>query len=158
MSAPARRYPGRLTGGQAPRSPSTDGAAYAACAWALVFAAMSVYWAGGGAIGINTLSGSVTRLPGIVALLWGIAAVKGFGGLFALALVRPWGRMIPRRLLLTGAWVAGLGLSLYGGIPLIVNGLMLSGVLNVPGPRGLDGDPLALRAVGSLVPIGRPPF
>lgn len=113
---------------------STDWAAYAAGAWALVFAAMSVYWAAGGTVGANTLSGAIKRLPGIVALLWGVAAVKALGGLFALALVRPWGRVIPCWLLRTGAWVAGVGLTLYGGLPLVVNGLMLAGALNVPGP------------------------
>jgi len=33
--------------------------------------------------------------------------MKAVAGLLALALVRPWGRFVPRPLLLGGAWVAG---------------------------------------------------
>lgn len=116
------------------RSRSTSWAAYAACAWCIVFAAMSGYWAAGGTLGTDTISGEIKQLPGIVALLWVICVVKLIGGLIALALARPWARALPRRLLLTVAWAAGVGMTLYGGIPLIVNALMLAGLLHVPGP------------------------
>ncbi len=116
------------------RTQSTDWAAYAACAWALIFAAVSFYWAAGGTVGADTVGGVITRLPGIVALLWVTAALKVLGGLLALALVRPWGRVLPRWLLLTLSWAGGVGLIAYGAIPLVVNGLMVAGVLHVPGP------------------------
>ena len=113
---------------------STDGAAYAACAWAVVFAAASFYWAAGGTAGEDTVGGVITRLPGIVALLWVTGALKVIGALLALALVRPWGRVLPRWLLLTLSWAGGVGLTAYGAIPLVVNGLMVAGVLHGPGP------------------------
>jgi hypothetical protein len=117
-------------------------AAYAACAWVCVFAAMSFYWAAGGSLGADTIGGSIQRLgqardPGFVALLWGIGVVKALGGLLALALVRPWGRAVPRRLLLIAAWAAGLGMAAYGALQLLVTGgavaLMLAGILSTDG-------------------------
>ena len=62
---------------------STDGAAYAACAWAVVFAAASFYWAAGGTAGADTIGGVITRLPGIVALLWVTGALKVIGALLS---------------------------------------------------------------------------
>ena len=124
--------PARASSTARPWSP--DGAAYAACAWAVVFAAASFYWAAGGTVGEDTVGGVITRLPGIVALLWVTGALKVIGALLALALVRPWGRVLPRWLLLTLSWAGGVGLTAYGAIPLVVNGLMVAGVLHVPGP------------------------
>lgn len=115
-------------------SHSTAWAAYAACIWCIAFAAMSGYWAAGGTLGADTIGGEIKRLPGIVALLWAVCVVKIIGGLVALALARPWARALPRRLLLSIAWAAGVGMIVYGGIPLIVNALMLAGILHVPGP------------------------
>jgi hypothetical protein len=45
---------------------------------------------------------------------WGIGIfVAIVGTLFPLALVQPWGRMLPRRLLLVPAWVASVVLVLW---------------------------------------------
>jgi len=55
--------------------------------------------------GISELA--ATRPPWFVAVLWATFAMKAVAGLLALALVRPWGRFVPRPLLLGGAWVAG---------------------------------------------------
>ncbi len=83
-------------------------AGYAACAWAVVFAAVSFYWAVGGIAGVNTNASAITKLvlardSGWIAIMWGTGALKIIAGLLALALVRPWGRAIPRWLLLTAA-------------------------------------------------------
>ncbi len=43
---------------------------------------------------------------------WGMGALALFGALFAL--VRPWGRIFPRWILLVPAWGATVGLSLWG--------------------------------------------
>lgn len=112
-------------------------AAYAAGAWAFAFAAVSFYWAAGGIAGAATLGPSVTdpalaRDPGFVALLWGTGALKLAGGLLALALVRPWGRIIPRWLLLTATWGGGLFMIVYACLNLGVRGLMAVGVLSTP--------------------------
>jgi hypothetical protein len=100
-------------------------AGYAACAWALVFAAMSFYWAVGGTFGIETQAESIQaaardRDAEFVAVLWATGALKVAGAGLALALVQQWGRMIPRRLLLVAAWVTSGGILLYGGLNFIV--------------------------------------
>jgi hypothetical protein len=111
--------------------------AYAAAAWAFVFAAMSFYWAAGGAVGSSTMSDAIVsparaREPRFVALLWTTGALKAIAGLLALALVRPSGRLLPRWIPLTGVWVAGIGMLLYGGANLAVRAVMAAGLLATP--------------------------
>lgn len=117
-----------------------DRAAYAACAWALVFAAINAYWGLGGTVGLGTLGPAIAELardPWFVALgVWGVGVLKVLAGLLALALVRPWGRRLPRRLLLVAAWGLGAGMSLYGGALLVQHGLMLAGVIRIPAGLG----------------------
>src|SRR6266542_2164164 len=67
-------------------------AVYAAAAWALVFAAMSFYWAAGGSLGSSTMSDTIVeparaREPQFVALLWITGALKTAAGLMALGLL-----------------------------------------------------------------------
>lgn len=116
-------------------------AAYAACAWAFAFAALSFYWAAGGTAGAETIGEAVTkpvlaRDPGWIALLWATGALKALGGLLALALVQPWGRVIPRWMRLTAAWGAGALMFLYGGASMVQFSLMSAGVLSVPASVG----------------------
>jgi len=111
--------------------------AYAACAWAAVFAAMSFYWAAGGTVGSNTIGDiirtpALARDPAFVAILWATGALKAIAALLALALVRPWGRVIPRWALRTAGWGTGLLLVLYGGANLAVRGLMAVGIIRTP--------------------------
>jgi peptidoglycan/LPS O-acetylase OafA/YrhL len=72
--------------------------AYAACAGALGSGALRVYWAAGRGSG----------LPGDgvlgVAAGWGAATLCLLAAAGALATVAPWGRAIPRRVLLALAW------------------------------------------------------
>jgi len=102
-----------------------------------VFAAMSFYWAAGGTVGGDTI-GNVIRTPALardptfVAILWTTGALKAIAGLLALALVRPWGRVIPRWMLLVAGWGTGLLLVLYGGANLAVRGLMAVGIISTP--------------------------
>ncbi len=119
------------------RSRRAKWAAYAAAAWAFVFAAMSFYWAAGGTAGADTIGTTITdpalaRDPGFVAILWGTGALKALGGLLALALIRPWGRVIPRWMLLAAAWIGGVFMVLYAGANLAVRGLMALGVIATP--------------------------
>jgi hypothetical protein len=84
----------------------------AAAVWAAVFALMSLYWAAGGQVGGETLGVEIERLgrerdPGFVATLWVTSALKGVAAVLALALVEPWGRRLPRRLLLWLGWATG---------------------------------------------------
>jgi hypothetical protein len=68
------------------------------------------------------------------ALGAGAGVVKVAGGLLALALVRPWGRAIPRWLLLGTAWVGSAVLTAYGGLLVAVGALVLTGVIDPSGP------------------------
>jgi hypothetical protein len=118
------------------RNPTTW-AAYAACALALLSAVPSFYWALGGTAGLDTVGGTLEELarardPRGVAL--GVAAglLKVAGGLLALA--RPWGRVVPRGLLLGAAWAASAVLTAYGGLLVAVGALVLTGVISPSGP------------------------
>jgi len=95
------------------RSCTTPWAAYAACALAWLSAVPSFYWALGGTAGLDTVGGAIeelarTRDPAGIALGLGAGVLKLAGGLLALALVRPWGRAIPGRLLGGAAWTASV--------------------------------------------------
>ena len=72
------------------------------------------------------------REPQFVALLWATGALKAIAGLLALALIRPWGDVLPSWIPLTGTWVAGVGMLLYGGANLAVRALMAVGLLATP--------------------------
>jgi hypothetical protein len=128
------------------RPSRTAWAAYAACALALLSAIPSFYWAAGGTIGLDTVGGAIEELarardPAGVALGIGAGVLKVAGGVLALALVRRWGRRVPRRLLGGVAWAASVVLTLYGGLLVAVGALVLAGVVR---PAGLV-DRTALR-------------
>jgi uncharacterized protein DUF3995 len=106
-------------------------AAYAACGWALLFAALSFFWAAGGRTGLHPLELEVA--PGnavwiVINLCAGI--LKTVIGLVVLALVQPWGRIVPRKLLQACAWVLGVGMVLYGGLGLVSDVLHITGVIS----------------------------
>ena len=118
---------------------STTWAGYAACVWALAFSAISFYWAAGGTAGSDTIGPAITSMahdPAFIALLWITGTLKLLGGLLALALVRPWGRALPRRVLLTAAWGGGILMALYGGASWVQEGLMVTGVIRIPAGLG----------------------
>jgi hypothetical protein len=121
------------------RPSRTTWAAYAACALALLSAIPSFYWAAGGTIGLDTVGGAIEELarardPAGVALGIGAGVLKVAGAVLALALVRPWGRRVPRRLLGGVAWAASMVLTLYGGLLVAVGALVLAGVIGPAGP------------------------
>lgn len=111
-------------------------ASYAACTWAFVFATLSFYWALGGTIGLSTISPAIedlARAPWGGAMLWGTGILKVLAGLLALALVQPWGRSLPRRLLVIAAWVVGGFMVLYEGVAnLMVRVVMALGLIPTP--------------------------
>jgi len=112
--------------------------AYAACAWAFVFAVPSFYWAAGGTGGLqSTVSPELVRLAQdrvswFITLLWITGAMKVFAGLVALDLVQRWGRLFPRWVLLILAWGAGMLLAWHGALFVGAGLLMLAGVLPAP--------------------------
>jgi Protein of unknown function (DUF3995) len=124
---------------QSRRPRATAWPAYAACALALLYAVPSLYWALGGTVGLDTVGGAIEELarardPAGVALGAGAGALKVAGALLALALVRPWGRAVPRRVLLGVAWAASVLLTAYGGLLVAVGSLVLTGVARPSGP------------------------
>lgn len=112
------------------RSRRTTWFAYAACAWAFIFAAFSFYWAAGGMIGVETLGESMARLAAahdseLITLTWITGVLKVIAGLLALTLVQRWGRVFPRWLLRLAAWGAGLLFLGYGIINVIQHAIMI---------------------------------
>lgn len=111
-------------------------AAYAASGWALLFAALSFFWAAGGRTGLHPLeqeaasNGSVWIVANDAAGVLKVAA-----GLMALALVYLWQRGLLHKLLLAFAWIAGVGMCLYGGLGLVSDVLHVTGVINDPATR-----------------------
>jgi hypothetical protein len=121
-------------------------AAYAAAVVAFGYALVSLYWAAGGQGLLSTVGGYVEQfarrggaVPVLVALAVTVAKVAG--GLLALALVRPWGRVVPRRWLLLVSTGASVLLVAYGGLNVLTGALALSGVIH---PAG-SADRTALR-------------
>jgi uncharacterized protein DUF3995 len=112
--------------------------AYAAAIVAFAYALMSLYWALGGHALVSTIGGYVeqfARRDGALPVLIALAATlaKVVGGLLALALVRPWGRMVPRSWLLSGSAGASALLVVYGGVNVLLGALVLSGVIHPSG-------------------------
>lgn len=121
-------------GGAASRRRPRVTAAYAAAALAFTYAAVSLYWTAGGTALLSTVSRSIAdigRQGGLLAVALGLAAaaLKLAGGMLALALVRPWGRAMPRGWLLACAAGASVVLACYGAIQVAAGSLVLSGIV-----------------------------
>jgi hypothetical protein len=96
---------------------SRERLAYAACAWALAFAASGFYWAAGGTVLLDTIGGEIGRRtrardPDFVAVGWVTNGLKVIAAVLVLALVRPFGERLPRRPI--------AGLLVIGGVLLVV--------------------------------------
>jgi hypothetical protein len=113
----------------------------AACGAAIVafgYAAVSLYWAAGGQGLLSTVGGyaeHAARHGGVAAVVLGLvtAAVKVAGGLLALALVRPWGRVLPRVWLLIASAAASALLVVYGALNVLAGVLVLGDVIHPSG-------------------------
>jgi Protein of unknown function (DUF3995) len=99
---------------------SATWAGYAACIWALIFAAIT----------------GMAHEPAFVAVLWGTGVLKVLGGLLALALVQRGGHVFPRKVLLSTAWGVGILMAAYGGASWVQEGLMVFGVISIPAGLG----------------------
>ena len=124
--------------------PALVWAGYAACAWGLVFAGISFYWGLGGGFGVDTLGGTLEQLArardsAIIAAVWVTGFLKVGGALLALALVEPWGRRLPRPLLLLLGWGAAAVLTLYGGLLVGGEALVATGLVR---PAHVEWKPL----------------
>jgi len=94
----------------APVRSSTRMTGYAAAAWAAVFAAFHVIWAGGWYIGLHEETARrAFANPAFLAYDVVVAGMLVIAVVVALALVQPWGRRVPRRPL---GWLAAAGTGL----------------------------------------------
>ena len=112
--------------------------AYAAAVVAFAYALLSLYWAVGGHALVSTIGGYVeqfARRGGALPVLIALAATlaKMVGGLLALALGRPWGRMVPRGWLLSASAGASALLVVYGGLNVLLGALVLVGTIHPTG-------------------------
>ena len=124
-------------------------AVWCAFAWATFFTAMHGYWALGGRVGFGDQN---DPLPAVTWDLAGITFTVVVGAMFAagmavpVALVRPWGRRIPGRLLVSLMWIGATILVVRGGLGFVDNVLRGFGVDN--GLSGLSDE----QALGSADP------
>lgn len=119
--------------------PKATWAGYAACVLALGHAAVSFYWASGGTAGLSTVGGELEAVgraasPALAAVVWGVGVAKVLAGLLALALVMSWGRAFPRWTMLAAGWGGAIVLSLYGGVLVAVEALVVGGIVVPSGP------------------------
>lgn len=110
-------------------------AAYAASLAAFAYGLVSLYWALGGHGLISTVGGYVEQFAqrgGATAVLlaWAATVLKAAGGFLALALARPWGRLVPRAWLLTASAGASVLLVAYGGLNVAAGALVLTNVIH----------------------------
>lgn len=68
-----------------------------------------------------------------IALGCAAALLKVAGGMLGLALVRPWGRAMPRRWLFRAAGIVSVALICYGAVQVTAGALVLSGALHPAG-------------------------
>lgn len=110
--------------------------AWAACGWAIIFAALSFFWAAGGRTELQPLeqagnaSGGLWIAANIIAGLLKLAI-----GLVALAAVGAWSPRSLRKPLRILIWGIGVGMCLYGGLGLVSDILHVTGVINDPATR-----------------------
>jgi hypothetical protein len=87
-------------------------ASYAVIVWCVVFGALHLYWAVGGNAGLAAFSTPsnqnlvATRDPLYIGLTWAVGLICLYGAFVTLATLQPWGRRIPRWIVLTTLWVA----------------------------------------------------
>lgn len=107
---------------------------YAACAWALLFAAANIYLQSGAPDPLQ--QGESHHFMGWVMVLnLSVVPIKLLAAAIALALVQPWGERLPtgvRKLVLIAAWC---GCAILVGYPLIgmsLTALVQTGLLATP--------------------------
>jgi hypothetical protein len=90
-------------------------ATYAACACALVYAAMKLYYASGGRLGLPggppVSDAAYDQYDHVVLRQLGLVAVDLLAAGIAVATVQPWGRFLPRWLMLAALGVGFLALA-----------------------------------------------
>jgi Protein of unknown function (DUF3995) len=118
---------------------------YLACAWCAIFAAVHLYWATGGDVGLASSAGTelATRRPWsfVAAGLWGTALLLLMGAVFSAGLAH-WRLRGGRRGTAFVSWLAG--------IVLVARGLLVEVVL-LTGAGGVASSVGSLETHWSLV-------
>src|SRR5260370_6467156 len=106
-------------------------AAYAACGWAFLFAALSFFWAAGGRTGLHPLEQAAASSGRVwIAINLSAGVLKALAGLMAVALVRSRGKRMYRKLLFVAAWILRVGTRLYSGLCLASDVLPFTGCIH----------------------------
>ncbi len=120
------------------RSRATTWPAYVAAGWTLLFIAFHIYWYLGGHLGIGDAPDVIPGTPSsVIGWILNIVVLGMFaaGVVVPVALVRRWGRIVPRWLLLGLTWLGAAVLSLRGASGIVDDLLRVTHVL----PNGLTG-------------------
>jgi hypothetical protein len=125
-------------------SRAATAAAVAGAAAALAYGALKAVWAVGGTLGVRHTPPWVDGMPGWQHFLafWGTVALAVLAAAILLALVRPWGRAVPRRPLRAVAWLGAAlmtSVGTLGSMPMVAYHL---------GLRDLSADEIS----GALAP------
>ncbi|GLX19755.1 MULTISPECIES: DUF3995 domain-containing protein [Streptomyces] len=120
-------------------------AGYVAAGAALAYAAPHFWWGAG--VGA-TFPGDFASAPHgtweAAIGYWVMGAVAVAGAVVALALVRPWGRRLPRRTLCALSLTASAGMTLWGFTYFAMQGLLAAGrVVSAPAFAAKDAHPQA---------------
>lgn len=88
---------------------------------------------------LSTVGGELEAMgraasPALMVLVWGVGFAKVLAGLLALALVMPWGRVFPRWMMLAAGWGGATVLTLYGGVLVAVQALVVGAIIVPSGP------------------------
>lgn len=108
---------------------------FMATMWSILFMIVSIYWAFGGKLGLETLGESITTSasqPVFIWFVWLTAAMKLGAAIVAIALCYKWKhRQIRMISLMTGFFVGTLCL-LYGLANVVVRALMALDLISTP--------------------------
>ena len=87
---------------------------YVACISALLYAAPHLWWG----IGISVAFPGDYKFPdsvwSVAIGFWTMGFLAILAAFFALSFIQPWGRRIPRSMLLILGWIASVGLTFWG--------------------------------------------
>jgi hypothetical protein len=112
-------------------SSRTKWTAYAACGWALLYAAYRGYYALGGTVGMFGVPVSMSQWRLINAVG---AAIILIGAVLAVATLPLWNRRRMRSVLLALCWVVAVGCMMHALVDITARILSLAGVLRIDFP------------------------
>ncbi|WP_156323960.1 DUF3995 domain-containing protein [Bacillus sp. JCM 19034] len=121
-------------------------AAFTACMTAIVYALPHFWWGLGISLAFPGDFNSVPNDPvGNFIAYWVMGIISLAAAVFAFAFVLPWGKRIPRLLLLIPAWLGAIGLTVWGfGFIYLRFFLFIGRVESAPAFALQDSDPTAV--------------